>query len=378
MEIRRALKGLKWIAIAGAATGVAAGAATVGGIGLAGYAYLRSRRGPDLSGQVALVTGSSRGLGFAMAREFARQGCEVVLCARDQKELQAAAEELTQLGTTVLAIPCDVSDREQVERMVAQVNARFGGVDILVNNAGTMTVGPLESQTIEDFEEAMNVMFWGVVHPTLAVLPQMLERRGGRIATITSIGGKVSMPHLLPYNCAKFAAIGFSEGLHAELSRYGIRVTTVVPGLMRTGSHLNTSFKGNNEAEYSWFSLAATMPLVSMDARRAARAIVSAIQRGETEIILSPQAHALAAVHGVFPGWTSEALGLVNRLLPKPNGDAGRQSHLGRDSETAVSSSVLTGLGRRAARDLRQDEGKRPTEGLRKESSSSASEPAAS
>jgi short-subunit dehydrogenase len=374
MKIRTALNGLKWLAIAGAATGVAAGAATVGGISLAGYAYCRSRRGSGLSGQVALVTGSSRGLGFAMAREFARQGCDVILCARDEEELQSAAAELTQLGTTVLAIPCDVSDREQVERMVEQINARFGGVDILVNNAGTITVGPLETQTTEDFEEAMKVMFWGVVHPTLAVLPQMLARRGGRIATITSIGGKVSLPHLLPHNCAKFAAVGFSEGIHAELSRYGIRVTTVVPGLMRMGSHLNASFKGDNEAEYSWFSLAATMPLVSMDARRAARAIVSAIERGETEIILTPQARALAAVHGVFPGWTTEALGLVNRLLPKPNGDVGRQSHLGRDSETAVTSSVRAGLGRRAARDLHQDEGKRPSAGLH----GAKSEPAAS
>jgi NAD(P)-dependent dehydrogenase (short-subunit alcohol dehydrogenase family) len=374
MEIRRVLKGLKFIAIAGAATGVAAGAAAVGGVGLAGYAYWRYRRGPDLSGQVALVTGSSRGLGFAMAREFVRQGCDVIICARDQQELQSAADELKQLGTTVLAIPCDVSDREQVARMIEQVNARFGGIDVLVNNAGVMTVGPIESQTIEDFEEAMKVMFWGVVHPTLAVLPQMLARRGGRIATITSVGGKVSMPHLLPYNCAKFAAVGFSEGIHAELSRYGIRVTTVVPGLMRTGSHLNASFKGDNEAEYSWFRLAATLPLVSMDARRAARAIVSGIQRGETEIILTPQARALATVHGVFPGWTTEALGLVNRLLPKSTGDAGKQSTLGRDSETAVSSSVFTGLGRQAARDLRQNEGKRRAEGLR----NSSSEPAVS
>src|SRR5439155_11331763 len=119
------------------------------------------------------------------------------------------------------------------------VRSRFGQIDILVNNAGVIKVGPLDTMAVEDFEKAVAVMFWGVVYPTLAVLPEMRRRRSGRIAAITSIGGKVSVPHLLPYCCAKFAAVGFCEGLRAELAPYGIRVTTVVPGLMRTGSHRN-------------------------------------------------------------------------------------------------------------------------------------------
>src|SRR5450759_4776995 len=114
------------------------------------------------------------------------------------------------------------------------------------------------------FELAMDVMYWGVLYPTLAVLPQMREHKRGRIVNITSIGGKVSIPHLLPYNSAKFAAVGLSEGLRAELAMDGVTVTTIVPGLMRTGSHINAYFKGKQEREYTWFALGASLPVISM------------------------------------------------------------------------------------------------------------------
>jgi short-subunit dehydrogenase len=213
-------------------------------------------------------------------------------------------------------------------------------------------VGPLPSQTLTDYQEAMDTMFWGVVYPTLAVLPQMMERRSGRIANITSIGGKISVPHLLPYGCAKFAAVGFSEGLHAEVARFGIQVTTVVPGLMRTGSFVNAWFKGKNRAEYGWFSVSSALPLLAMNGRRAARKIVSAIRRGQAEIILTPQARLLAVLNGVFPGTTAELLAVANSMLPADG--TGQQRHLGKDSESAISDSVLTRFGRRAAREFHQ------------------------
>jgi short-subunit dehydrogenase len=282
-----------------------------------------------------------------MAREFAAHGCRVVICARDREELARADQELRRAGATVLEVHCDVTDREQVEAMVRQATEHFGAIDVLINNAGVITVGPVHTQTLEDYEEAMRTMFWGVVYPTLAVLPQMLARGAGRIANIASIGGKIAVPHLLPYDCAKFAAVGFSEGLRAELGRYGIKVTTVCPGLMRTGSYVNAQFKGNNRAEYSWFSLGSTLPLVSISAERAARKIVRAVKQGRSEIIITPQARLLATAHGVAPGLVSDALSLVNRLLPSPTQDHGR--HLGKESRTAISESPLTLLGRRAA-----------------------------
>ena len=200
----------------------------------------------------------------------------------------------------------------------------------------------------------MDVMFWGAVYPTLAVLPQMKQRRSGHIANVTSIGGKVAIPHLLPYDCAKFAAVGFSEGLRAEVLKDGVKVTTVCPGLMRTGSHLNAEFKGDHRSEFTWFSLGATSPLVTMNAHRAARQIVNAIRRGRAEIILTPQAKLLAAVHGLFPGLTADILGLSNRLMPTAEMGGGQERHKGKECETAVTRSFVTELGRLAAGALNQ------------------------
>jgi short-subunit dehydrogenase len=201
---------------------------------------------------------------------------------------------------------------------------------------------------VDDFRNAIDTMFWGVVYPTLAVLPEMQDRRAGRIVTITSIGGKVSVPHLLPYSCAKFAAVGFSEGLRAELSGSGVHVTTIAPGLMRTGSYVNAWFKGDAEREAAWFSLGATLPGISMNAERAARQVVTATKRGESEAILSLPAKLLAAFHGLFPGWTADVLGLANRLM-LPVGSSSRRVR-GRDTEVLHEPlmKAFTYLGRRA------------------------------
>jgi short-subunit dehydrogenase len=148
----------------------------------------------------------------------------------------------------------------------------------------------------------------------------MLARRRGRIANITSIGGKIAVPHLLPYESAKFAAVGFSEGLRAELAPRGISVTTIVPGLMRTGSYVNAYFKGRQESEFKLFALLANAPLVSIDAERAARQVVSAIKSGRAEAVLGLPAWLAVRAHGVFPGFTARAVALADRLLPKAEG----------------------------------------------------------
>lgn len=325
----------------GAAIGWAAVAA---GVGLAGRRLMaRSRRPVDLADQVVLITGGSRGLGFLLAREFGREGCRVAICARNDLELQRAKEELEGYGIEAITVRCDVAVRDQVERMVQEITRRWGGVDVLVNNAGIIQVGPIHSMTVADFEQAMSVMYWGVLHPILSVLPQMRERRNGRIVNITSIGGKVSIPHLLPYNSAKFAAMGLSEGLRAELARDGITVTTIVPGLMRTGSHINAYFKGRQDREYTWFALGASLPLVSMDAERAAHQIVEAVKRGEAERVLSLPATALTFFHGLFPGTTANVLGIVNRVLPRGNGSEAAMSR-GMEVQDRMHSSVLTAL----------------------------------
>jgi NAD(P)-dependent dehydrogenase (short-subunit alcohol dehydrogenase family) len=275
----------------------------------------------SLEGKTVLITGGSRGLGLLLAREFARRGSRVAICSRHADQLERAREDLKNRGADVWARTCDVSNPEEVSRFVAELKAEFGPIDILVNNAGIIQVGPASSMTPEDYDQALKTIFWGALNMILAVLPDMRARRNGRIVNITSVGGKVSVPHLLPYACAKFALVALSEGLRAELAPDGIVVTTVVPGLMRTGSHVNAQFKGRREEESEWFGLSASLPLVSMNAERAARIIVQATQRGKAEQIISVPAAAIASLHGLFPGWTASLLSLVNELiLPKAEG----------------------------------------------------------
>src|SRR5262249_20426391 len=159
---------------------------------------------------------------------------------------------------------------------VQHVKEALGPVDVLINNAGVIQVGPMEVQTPEDYEVALRTHFWGPLHMTLAVLPHMKARRSGRIVNISSIGGKITAPHLLPYCASKFALTGLSEGMRAELMKDGIQVTTVCPGMIRTGSPYNALFKGRNRAEFAWFTILDSLPVISMSANRAARIILRA------------------------------------------------------------------------------------------------------
>ncbi|HEY0320221.1 MAG TPA: SDR family NAD(P)-dependent oxidoreductase [Pyrinomonadaceae bacterium] len=323
-------------------------AAAGAGALLAGRAVARRLFGYSLRGKVVLITGGSRGLGLVMAREFASEGAKIVICARRLDELEAARADLKWRGAEVLAVPCDVTDRPQVNEMMNIVRDRFGRIDVLVNNAGVIQVGPIEVMTIEDYEEAMKTHFWGPLYASLAVLPEMRRRREGRIVNISSIGGKISIPHLVPYSASKFALTGLSEGMRAELLKDGVVVTTVCPGLMRTGSPRNALFKGKHRAEYAWFAISDSLPVTSMNAVRAARQIVAATKRGDAEVTLTIQAQLAARFHGLFPGTTADLLAIVNRLLPGAGG-IGRASARGKDSQSSLAPSVLTALSEKAA-----------------------------
>jgi short-subunit dehydrogenase len=302
----------------------------------------------DLRGKTALVTGGSRGLGLVLARQLASEGARVAICARDREELERAVADLRQRGAEVFALPCDVTDRRQVKELIEVVTDRYGGVDVLINNAGVIQVGPLEVMTLEDFEQAMAVHFWGPLYTMLAVLPQMRERRDGRIVNISSIGGRIAVPHLVPYSASKFALAGLSEGMRAELMKDNVAVTTVIPGLMRTGSPRNATFKGQHRSEYAWFSISDSLPVTSIQAERAARQIISASKRGQAELIITTQAQLAVKFHTLFPEATADILALVNRLLPGPGG-IGRRRARGKDSESPLAPSLLTVLSERAA-----------------------------
>jgi short-subunit dehydrogenase len=232
--------------------------------------------------------------------------------------------------------------------LVAEVEARLGPVDILINNAGTITVGPFETMTASDFEEAMKLHFWAALYTSWAVLPSMRERGGGRIVNISSIGGKMPVPHLAPYCASKFALVGLSESMRPELAKDNIWVTTVCPGLMRTGSPRNVGVKGKYQAEYAWFKLGDSLPGISMNVRRAARQIVSAAEYGDGEVILSLPAKLAIKLHNLAPRISNEIMRCQNQFLPAPperwDSGEGVPKQAGHESESAVTQSFLTTL----------------------------------
>lgn len=323
---------------------------------LAGAILTARRAHDDLHGEVAVVTGASRGLGLLLARELAGQGCPLVICARDAAELERAADELRAAGAEVTTVACDVTDEATPQLLIDTAVQRYGRLDILLSNAGVIQVGPVQAAQIGHYEMAMNTMALAPARLALTALPVMRRQGHGRIVTIGSIGGKISVPHLLPYSTAKFAAVGFSEGLRAELGRGPVTVTTVVPGLMRTGSHLQARFTGQASKEFTWFSLGASLPLVSMDAERAARQIIAAVRQRRAEIILTPAGQLVSRAAGIVPGLTSEILHLVQRLaLPAPSGEPGAaasdeaQGHELRPAMGKKAFDRLTTLGQAAA-----------------------------
>jgi NAD(P)-dependent dehydrogenase (short-subunit alcohol dehydrogenase family) len=331
------------------ANALAVGSAIIGAA-LLSRAVFRSLHRFEFKDKVVLVTGGSRGLGLVLSRHLIRAGARVAICARDEEELHRAARELRRSGGRVFAIPCDVTDKAQVDLMIQKVQCEIGPVDVLINNAGIIMAGPVELMTIEDFEQAMDTHFWGPLYAISAVLPQMQKRRQGRIVNIASIGGKVSLPHLIPYNASKFALVGLSEGLRSELAKNNVRVTTVCPGLMRTGSHFAAEFKGQNRKEYAWFAVTGATSLTSLNVDRAARMILAAVRRGEAEVILSLQAQALEKLHALAPGLTADLLGVANRVLPRRGSEPSLRKVRGKYSRSGITKPLTLFSDRQAAR----------------------------
>jgi short-subunit dehydrogenase len=291
-----------------------------------------------------VVTGGSRGLGLLISRRLAAEGAHLVLLARNERELQTAELELAERGGSVASFRCDIRKRDQVEHTIQRVVERLGRIDVLINNAGIIQVGPFEHMTYQDFEESMAVHFYGPLHTILAVLPHMRRSGGGRIVNITSIGGKIALPHLAPYSASKFALVGLSDALHAELRHEKIVVTTVVPGPMRTGSPPNAQFKGQHKEEYAWFALMDSMPVLSINADRAAQKIVEACRKGAAQLTLGVHTKAAILLSELFPGARACMSSLANQLMPAPDPGGSKELHSGWDSQSRWAPSWLTRL----------------------------------
>ena len=302
---------------------------------------------------VILITGGSRGLGLAIAEECLRRGAIPVLCARDAAELDRASTILTKRGTRFGSIASDAREESGARRAVEFAVDRYGRIDAVINNAGIITVGPQSTMARSDYEDALATHFWGPYNVVQAALPHLRRSRGKRIVNVSSIGGRISVPHLLPYSVSKFALSGYSEGLRSELARENIAVTTVYPGLMRTGSPRNARFAGKAWAEYAWFKLSDTLPGISVSASFAAREIVDAMARGDATLTISALAKLGSFVHGIAPALTARALSLACALLPSAPGKTGAPRR-GAEAETPLTRSPLTALGARPERTLNQ------------------------
>jgi len=314
---------------------------SAGAIAAVAISRHRARNHYDLSGRTVLITGGARGLGFALAREFGRRGARLFLVSRTAADLERARERLDPFAASVDVFVCDVRDSSAVQRTVERIVEQTGGIDVLVNNAGVIQMMPFEHAQDADFDESLQTHFWAPLHCIRASLPHMPS--GSRIVNIASIGGRVAVPHLLPYCCGKFALVGLSEGLRAELARRGLVVTTVTPGLMRTGSHRNVVVRGHHHTEAAWFALLTATPLTSMDAERAARQIVDAAQRGDATVTPGWQAQLATVVQALAPAAMAMVMAFAAKaLLPGPvRSPAGDRPRYSKDLGLAPLSSLF-------------------------------------
>jgi NAD(P)-dependent dehydrogenase (short-subunit alcohol dehydrogenase family) len=327
-------------------TSIALGALAIGGALIS--RGLRVSRRMEFRGRSIVITGGSRGLGLLIARQLGEEGARLTLVARDQAELERARADIEGRGAQAAIFVGDVGVRGDAERLMTEVIDRWGTVDVLINNAGVIQVGPVEHMEPADFAEAMAVHFWGPLHTMLAVIPAMRRQGGGRIVNISSIGGKIGVPHLVPYCASKFALTGLSEAMRTELARESIYVTTVCPGLMRTGSPFNAWFKGRNREEFTWFTIASSLPLLTIDAHRAAAQIVDAGRYGDAELVVTWPAKLAVIAQALCPEAVATALDAANRLLPCAI-EGGERPHSGWQSLSDWAPSRLTTLTERAA-----------------------------
>ncbi len=286
------------------------------GFGLGLLARRRSNT-TQFQGHNVLITGGTRGLGLQMVREFSRRGATVFFCARHADEVDRAEEQLDREGyKNVFGLVADVAHPDGPASAVARIAAMAGPIDILVNNAGTIQVSPFVDSDETAFHECLDVFLHAPLRMSREVLPEMMAAGTGTIVNITSIGGQIPAPHLVPYNCGKAAMVALSEGMSVELDRYGVNVLTVKPGLMRTGSHRNAMFGGHAAQEYEWFSRAAIAPGLAISASSAANSICDAVAGRKRTLALGWEAKLGPLFHALMPELSHSLTSFIEKRLP--------------------------------------------------------------
>lgn len=268
-----------------------------------------------------LITGASQGIGRATALQFAREGYNVVLAARQPDRLEAVAEQVRHLGQQALAVPTDVRDFNQVNALVQQAIEHFGQVDVLVNDAGVYYMGPVEAASLEDWQQIINTNLWGYIHTIHRLLPHFLERGQGTIVNVSSIGGLDPIPYQVPYTTSKFAITGLTKSLRSELAPKGIQVCGVYPSFIRTQLMERGLFRGNHEgtaqARYRLVDRALHSPLLETP-EDVAKAIWQGVKHRKSNVIV-----------GTAKLWTTlyhTVPGLLNPIVRRIFGMSERRS----------------------------------------------------
>lgn len=233
------------------------------------------------SGDVALITGASRGLGKHIALALAARGADLVLAARNQQGLDAVADEVrSATGVTVWTLVVDLAERAQAADLVARAEAVAGRVDILVNNAGIESAGRPEEASLDELSTMCDVNLIAPMVLTRTALPGMIARRRGHVVNIASVAGLMASPYQEPYNATKFGLVGFTKALRmtAQDSGWGVSASAVCPGFMA-----GDGMFANMEREYA---VVAPKAAAALPADRVGAAVVRAIERDAADVIV--------------------------------------------------------------------------------------------
>ena len=261
-----------------------------------------------------LITGASQGIGRAIAQSFAENHYNVVLAARQSDRLDAAAQELEAAGHSALAILTDVKDPVQVEHLVQKAIAHYGAIDVLVNNAGIYISGAVEEFSLADWHQAIDTNLWGYIHTTHAILPHFLERQAGTLVNIGSVGGKISLPYLVPYTTTKFAVTGLTQALRSELSPKGIQVVGIYPNLIKSNFLERAIFRGKDDQDtrdrYDQVDKILKVPGIETPAD-VAKAVLHAVKHKQNKDVVVGSANMATAFNTVFPSLMQKMFNVI-------------------------------------------------------------------
>ena len=188
----------------------------------------------SLAGKVALVTGSGRGIGKAVALSLARSGCRLVVTARTAAQLEQVQQEIQAIGGDSKTVPADLTRDQDIEKVVAEIRGAYGAVDFLVNNAGWGKRAPVARLKVEDLDQTLRVNLRAPILLAKHLLPDMIEKGGGAVINIGSVSGKAGEANGAAYSASKFGLIGFTQSLYEEVREHGIKVAVILPGFVDT------------------------------------------------------------------------------------------------------------------------------------------------